>query len=148
MIESPFRSIEQELCTNRTGRDSRIISFTTSIDRIEVSTDWKSWNLNFHKENSRTRISTLFILQMNTLQSYIIITTYLCIYLYIQQKLISPTQQDLMLQKYISKSTRLKIEYTKKYCSQHNANPICNCRTCKKDVKSTNPNMRGSNIFG
>ena len=50
---------------------------------------------------------------MNTLQSYIIITTYLCIYLYIQQKLISPTQQDLMLQKYISKSTRLKIEYKK-----------------------------------
>ena len=56
---------------------------TASIDRSKVSIDWTSWNLNFHKENSRSWNSILFILQMNTLQSYIIITTYHCIYLYI-----------------------------------------------------------------
>ena len=62
--------------------DSKIIFFIISINRTEVSTDRKSWNLNFHKENSRTRISTLFILQiLNTLQLYIIIITYPCTYL-------------------------------------------------------------------
>ena len=65
------------------GRSSKIIFLITSIDRIEVLINRKSWNLNFHKENSRTHISTLFILQMNTLQPYIISTTYSCIYLYI-----------------------------------------------------------------
>ena len=62
--------------------DSKIIFFIISISRTEVSTNRKSWNLNFHKENSRTRISTLFILQiLNTLQLYIIIITYPCTYL-------------------------------------------------------------------
>ena len=51
-----------------TGRDSSIISFTTSI-----------LNFEFHLEIFKTWIFTLFILQMNTLQFYIIITTYLCI---------------------------------------------------------------------
>ena len=41
-------------------------------------------NFEFHLENSKTWIFTLFILQMNTLQPYIITTTYHCIYLYIQ----------------------------------------------------------------
>ena len=68
-------------------RNSKIISFNISIDQTKVSTNRNSWNLNFQKENSRIWVFTLFILQMNTLQPYIIITTYPCIYLYIQQQL-------------------------------------------------------------
>ena len=49
---------------------------TTSIKQTEVLTNQTSWNLNFHKENSKSRNFILFILQMNTLQTYIIIITY------------------------------------------------------------------------
>jgi len=49
---------------------------TTSIEQTEVLTNRTSWNLNFHKENSRSWNFILFILQMNNLQTYIIIITY------------------------------------------------------------------------
>ena len=56
------------------GKSFISIFSINSIDRSKASTDWTSWNLNFHKENSRSCNSILFILQMNTLQPYIIIT--------------------------------------------------------------------------
>ena len=69
-----------------TGRKFRIIFFNISIDRAKVLTDRKTWISNFHLENSKSWIFTLFILQMNILQSYIIITTYPFIYIYIYIK--------------------------------------------------------------
>jgi len=86
-IECSFRSVEQELSSDRDIQKLQDFFFTISIDRAKASTSRNSWNLNFHKENSRIQIFTLFILQMNTLQLYIIITTYPCIYLYIQQQI-------------------------------------------------------------
>ena len=66
------------------GRDSMIISFTPSIDWTKNFDQSNILNFEFHLENSRIWIFTLFILQMNTLQPYIIITIYPYIYLYIQ----------------------------------------------------------------
>ena len=71
-INPKIFSIKQESNTNQNKQKLFLI---ISIDRIEVSTNLKSWNLNSH-----------FIhFTMNTLQSYIIITTYPYIHLYIQQ---------------------------------------------------------------
>ena len=89
-LNALFWSIDQESNLIESCRNSRIISFNIWINRTEVSIDRNSWNLNFHKENSRIRIFTLFILQMNTLQPYIIITIYPCIYLYT-----TPTQYEI-----------------------------------------------------
>ena len=70
------------------GRNFKSIFLINSIDWTKVLTDRTTWNLNFHKENFRSRNIILFILQMNTLQPYLIITTYPCIYLYIQHWLV------------------------------------------------------------
>ena len=68
------------------SRSFKSIFLINSIDQTKASIDRTSWNLNFHKENSRSRNSILFILQMNILQPFIIITTYPCIYLYIRHQ--------------------------------------------------------------
>ena len=76
--------IEQESNTNQ-NRQTFQDNLLHHFDRSKKSFDWSNiLNFKFHLENSRTWIFTLFILQMNILQPYIIITIYPYIYLYIQ----------------------------------------------------------------
>ena len=78
------RSIEQESNTNW-NRQRLHDNLLHPFDRLNKSFDQSNiLNFEFHLENSRIWIFTLFILQMNTLQPYIIITIYPYIYLYIQ----------------------------------------------------------------
>ena len=61
---------------------SNMKSYVLSIDTLYIYIYiYGTWI--FTKKFLVLEFSTLFILQMNTLQSYIIITTYPCIYLYI-----------------------------------------------------------------
>jgi len=85
-VEGFFRSIEQESSINQLGKSFGSFFLINSIDQTKVSTDRTTWNLNIHKENSRSQNSILFTLQMNTLQPFIIIITYPCIYLYIRHQ--------------------------------------------------------------
>ena len=83
-LKALFDRLNMNQASIESGRSFRSIFLINLIDWSKALTNRTSWNLNFHKENFRSRNSILFILQMNTLQSYISITIYSCIYLYIQ----------------------------------------------------------------
>ena len=112
-IEHQSKALFDQLNKNRasieSGKSFRSFFLINSIDQIKVSTDWTSWNLNFHKENSRSRNSILFILQINTLQPFIVIITYPCIYLYIRHQPYENTSENWTIEVVCNSFSTLRL---------------------------------------
>ena len=83
-IECSFRSIKQKSSIDWNRHRLRIDFLIFSIDWAKVLIDRKYWISNFHFIN---------FMKQNSPNSNIIITTYLCIYLYIQHKHMTKPQK-------------------------------------------------------
>ena len=79
-IEKSIRSIKQESTSDRTRQKLQDFFYTISINQAKVSANWKCLIQNFHLENSRTWIFTLWnniLLTQTTLLQPILIYTYI-----------------------------------------------------------------------